>query len=156
MDEGAARAAGVAAAREWIGTPYRHMADLRGIGCDCAMLLVRVYCDLGLVEPFDPRPYPRDWMFHRSEERYLRFLLDRATAVAAPQPADIILFRFGRCFCLVRFSFSLINCFFRFEFTFVDQPGGFSLGDSDFPVKHDPSCHVQEHGTEDNTNYKSR
>ena len=55
------RAAVVAAARAWIGTPYHHMADVKGVGCDCAMLLVRVFCDLGLVEPFDPRPYARDW-----------------------------------------------------------------------------------------------
>ena len=34
--------------------------------------------DLGLVEPFDPRPYTRDWMLHRGEERYLGFLLARA------------------------------------------------------------------------------
>ena len=42
------------------------------------MLLVRVYCDLGLVEPFDPRPYTRDWFLHRNEERYLGFLLARS------------------------------------------------------------------------------
>ena len=35
------RAAVVAAAREWIGTPYHHMADIKGVGCDCAMLLER-------------------------------------------------------------------------------------------------------------------
>ena len=56
-DELRQRAAVVAAARAWIGTPYHHMADIKGVGVDCAMLLVRVYCDLGLVEHFDPRPY---------------------------------------------------------------------------------------------------
>jgi NlpC/P60 family putative phage cell wall peptidase len=98
MDELASRARVVAAARDWIGTPYHHMADLRGVGCDCAMLLVRVYCDLGLVEPFDPRPYTRDWHLHRGEERYLKFLLARAREVPAPQAADVMLFRYGRCF----------------------------------------------------------
>ena len=62
------------------------------------MLLVRVYCDLGLVEPFDPRPYVRDWMLHRDDERYLGFLIDRARIVSEPGPGDVILFRFGRCF----------------------------------------------------------
>jgi len=62
------------------------------------MLLVRVYCDLGLVEPFDPRPYTRDWMLHRDDERYLGFLLAHAHEVQAPGVGDIILFRFGRCF----------------------------------------------------------
>lgn len=98
MDELSARARVVAAAREWIGTPYRHMADVKGAGCDCAMLLVRVYCDLGLVARFDPRPYARDWHLHRGEERYLTFLLERARAVAAPLPGDVVLFRYGRCF----------------------------------------------------------
>ena len=98
MEEAAARAAVVAAARAWAGTPYHHAADVKGVGVDCAMLLVRVYCDLGLVEPFDPRPYVRDWMLHRDDERYLGFLIDRARIVSEPGPGDVILFRFGRCF----------------------------------------------------------
>jgi hypothetical protein len=96
--EGRQRAAVGAAARAWIGTPYHHMADIRGVGVDCAMLLVRVYCDLGVIEPFDPRPYTRDWFNHRSEERYLGFLLPRARRIEAPGLGDVILFRIGRCF----------------------------------------------------------
>ncbi len=94
----AQRAAVVAAARSWIGTPYHHAADIRGVGVDCAMLLVRVYCDLGLVEPFDPRPYVRDWFLHRNEERYLGFLLARSRQVSEPESGDVVLFRLGRCF----------------------------------------------------------
>ena len=98
--EAEGRRAVVASARSWIGTPYHHAADVKGRkgGVDCAMLLVRIYCDLGLVEPFDPRPYTRDWMLHRSEERYLGFLLARAREVAAPGLGDIVLFRVGRCY----------------------------------------------------------
>ena len=59
---------------------------------------MRVYCDLGLVEPFDPRPYTRDWFLHRNEERYLGFLLARSQEVREPALGDIILFRIGRCF----------------------------------------------------------
>lgn len=92
------RAAVVAEARSWIGTPYHHAADVKDHGVDCAMLLVRVYCDLGLVEPFDPRPYTRDWFLHRNEERYLGFLLARSEEVRWPGLGDIILFRMGRCF----------------------------------------------------------
>ena len=29
----------VAAARSWIGTPYRHQASLKGVGCDCLGLV---------------------------------------------------------------------------------------------------------------------
>jgi hypothetical protein len=96
--ERAQRLAVVAAARAWIGTPYHHAADVKGVGVDCAMLLVRVYCDLGLIDPFDPRPYTRDWMLHRDEERYLGLLLARARLVDTPGLGDVILFKIGRCF----------------------------------------------------------
>ncbi len=97
-DSGLERARVVAAARAWLGTPYHHAADLKGVGVDCAMLLVRVFCDLGLVEPFDPRPYTRDWHLHRGDERYLSFLLGRAREVERPQAGDVIVFRIGRCY----------------------------------------------------------
>jgi cell wall-associated NlpC family hydrolase len=92
------RAAVVAEARSWIRTPYHHAADVKGHGVDCAFLLIRVYCDLGLVDSFDPRPYTRDWFLHRDEERYLGFLLARSHEVSEPGLGDIILFRMGRCF----------------------------------------------------------
>ncbi|HXT06222.1 MAG TPA: hypothetical protein VN715_04715 [Roseiarcus sp.] len=98
LPEPESRARVVAAARAWIGTPYHHMADLHGVGVDCAMLLVRVFCDLGLVAPLDPRPYTRDWMLHRGDERYLGFVVASAREVEAPQPGDVILFRVGRCY----------------------------------------------------------
>jgi cell wall-associated NlpC family hydrolase len=93
-----ARAAVVTEARAWLGTPYHHAADVKGHGVDCGMLLVRVYCDLGLVEAFDPRPYTKDWFLHRNEERYLGFLLARSREVRFPGLGDIVLLRIGRCF----------------------------------------------------------
>jgi hypothetical protein len=88
----------VSEARAWLGTPYHHAADIRGVGVDCAMILVRVFCDLGLIKPFDPRPYTKDWMLHREDEHYLAFLTDRSREVEQPEPGDVILFRVGRCF----------------------------------------------------------
>ena len=88
----------VTEARSWIGTPYHHCADVKGVGCDCGMLLVRVFVDLGLVPPYDPRPYTHDWHLHRGEERYLDALLARASRVEAPLPGDVALFRVGRCY----------------------------------------------------------
>jgi cell wall-associated NlpC family hydrolase len=100
VTEAEQRSAIVAEARSWLGTPYHHAADLKGRkgGVDCAMLLVRVYCDLGLVEAFDPRPYTKDWFLHRNEERYLGFLLARSREVREPGSGDIMLFRVGRCY----------------------------------------------------------
>lgn len=90
------RAAIVAEALTWRGTPYHHLGDVKGSAVDCAMFLVRVFVDAGMVAPFDPRPYPIDWHLHRSEERYLGAVLDQAHEVTTPQPGDIALFRFGR------------------------------------------------------------
>ena len=85
-------------AAQWERTPFHDDANLKGIGVDCAMILVRVFCDLGLVPPFDPRPYVKDWMMHRDDERYLGFLLARARETSEPRPGDVVLFRVGRCF----------------------------------------------------------
>jgi cell wall-associated NlpC family hydrolase len=92
------RAAVVAEARSWIGTPYHNCADIKGVGVDCGMLLVRVFCDLGLVPAFDPRPYPADWHLHRDEERYLGFVLEHAREVDEPRPGDMLLLRWGRLY----------------------------------------------------------
>lgn len=98
MDEAAERAAVVAAARTWIGTPYRHTADIRGVGVDCGMLLVRVFVDTGLCPVFDPRPYPPDWHLHRTQEKYLGFVFERGHEVATPSPGDVVVFKYGRCY----------------------------------------------------------
>jgi len=85
-------------ARRWIGTPYHHMADVLGVGVDCAMLPLRVYQSVGLISlDVDPRPYPHDWMLHRSDERYLQNVERFASKVDEPLPGDIALFRIGRC-----------------------------------------------------------
>ena len=97
-NESAQRAAVVAAARSWIGTPYHNCADVKGVGVDCGMLLVRVFVDSGLCAPFDPRPYPVDWHLHRAEERYLGFIFDRGCEVAAPLPGDVMVVRYGRTY----------------------------------------------------------
>ena len=92
------RAAVVLAARAWVRTPYHPQGDIKGIGVDCGMLLVRIFVDAGLCAPFDPRPYADDWFLHRAEERYLGFVFDRTKEVAAPLPGDVMVFRYGRCY----------------------------------------------------------
>ena len=98
MTEADQRAAVVAASRKWLLTPYHSEADILGAGVDCGMLIVRVFVDLGLVPPFDPRPYQRDWHLHNSDEKYLGWVKTWCARVAEPGPGDLALFRFGRCF----------------------------------------------------------
>jgi cell wall-associated NlpC family hydrolase len=55
-----ARADVVTCARTWIDTPYQHQARLRGVGVDCAGLVIAVARELGIVEPdFDVQGYAR-------------------------------------------------------------------------------------------------
>jgi NlpC/P60 family putative phage cell wall peptidase len=99
--EAAQRAAVVAEARTWLGTPYHHEARVKGPrgGVDCAQLLAGVYTGAGLIEPPVIPHYPPDWHLHRSAERYLEIVLAHASEIAgAPLPGDIALWRFGRCF----------------------------------------------------------
>lgn len=94
----AARAAVVAEARTWLRTPYHHQGRVKGVGVDCAMILCDVYHKAGLIPFIDPRPYPPDWHLHRGEERYLGWVEQYAVRVERPEPGDIAVWRFGRCF----------------------------------------------------------
>ena len=51
----------VAEARAWIGTPYRHQASLKGVGCDCLGLVRGVWRALIGEEPERAPPYAADW-----------------------------------------------------------------------------------------------
>ena len=51
----------VAEARSWIGTPYRHQASLKGVGCDCLGLLRGIWRGVLGAEPELPPPYSADW-----------------------------------------------------------------------------------------------
>jgi cell wall-associated NlpC family hydrolase len=95
------RARVVAETRSWIGTPYHNCADVKGVGVDCGMLIVRCFVDTGLCGAFDPRPYAPDWHLHRGEEKYLGFVFDRCAELAEHEEAqagDVIVFKYGRCY----------------------------------------------------------
>lgn len=107
MTEADARAKIVLEAESWIGTPYVSNAMVKGKnggGTDCAMLLIAVYGNLGLIpKEFDPRPYPPQWHVHRNEEKYIGGVLGFAKEVAAPpirapKPGDVVMFKLGRVF----------------------------------------------------------
>ena len=93
------RAAIVAEAVSWIGTPFHHAARIKGAGVDCLMLLAEIYERAGVVGHVEPPFYVPDWHLHRDAERYLDGLARHATEIAGPpRPGDIALFRFGRTF----------------------------------------------------------
>ena len=85
----------VAAARQWLGTPYAHQASLKGIGCDCLGLVRGVWRDLYGGEPQAVPAYSPDWA-----EAGLRETLAEAGARYLAQldcaqfdAGDVLLFR---------------------------------------------------------------
>lgn len=97
----AQRDAVVAEALSWLHTPYHHHGRIKGVGVDCAQILCAVYEACGLVPHVDTGFYPTDWHLHRSEEIYARWLFKYATQLEptdTPEPGDVALFKFGRCF----------------------------------------------------------
>jgi NlpC/P60 family putative phage cell wall peptidase len=85
----------VAEARSWIGTPYRHHASHKGVGCDCLGLLRGVWRALYGAEPEATPAYAPDWAEANGEERLAaaarKHLIEIALGDAAP--GDVLLFR---------------------------------------------------------------
>jgi len=89
------RAAALAEARLWLGTPYQHRASLRGVGCDCLGLARGVWRALHGAEPEVPPPYRPDWAELGGRELLLEALgrwLSPVDPVAA-RPGDVLAFR---------------------------------------------------------------
>jgi NlpC/P60 family putative phage cell wall peptidase len=89
------RALAVAAARAWLGTPYRHQASLRGQGADCLGLVRGVWRDLFGREPATPPPYRPDWAEVGGEETLLQAARRWLTEipVEGARAGDVLLFR---------------------------------------------------------------
>jgi cell wall-associated NlpC family hydrolase len=89
----------IEAAHTWLGTPYHTGARVKGAGVDCLTLLAEVYTEAGVIPRVEIPYYPHDWHLHRGQERYLEGLLCYAHEIPSPpQPGDIALWKFGRCF----------------------------------------------------------
>lgn len=68
------RAQIVDVARSWIGTPYRHQAAVKHVGCDCLGLVRGVWREVYGAEPEQPQPYTSNW----AEETGVEALRDAA------------------------------------------------------------------------------
>lgn len=94
----ASRAAIVAEARAWIGTPYHHQASVKGVGCDCFGLVRGVWRAFYGPEPEAVPAYSRDWGDVTGVETMLRtgrrHLVERPPGMA--EPGDVIVFRMRR------------------------------------------------------------
>ncbi|PWW02221.1 NlpC/P60 family putative phage cell wall peptidase [Hoeflea marina] len=86
----------VAIARLWLGTPYRHQASLRSVGCDCLGLIRGVWAEVTGTPAAEPGPYAPDWAERAGRERLIEAArahcgedLPRSEAL----PGDILVFR---------------------------------------------------------------
>ncbi|MBB3947174.1 NlpC/P60 family putative phage cell wall peptidase [Rhizobium skierniewicense] len=83
-------------ADSWIGTPYRHQACLKGVGCDCLGLVRGLWRELYADEPELPPPYARDWAERGGEDRLMAAASRHFHPVASMEnalPGDMLLFR---------------------------------------------------------------
>ena len=82
-------AAFVAAARSYVGVPWRHLGRSR-TGLDCIGLVLLAAREVSVDLP-DPAPYARE----PQGTRLLEGILAHATRVAEASPGDVLLFRLG-------------------------------------------------------------
>lgn len=90
------RAAVVAEARRWIGTPFHHRQRQLGRGVDCVNLLIAVYSAAGLVPEIELPWYAPDLHLHR-DNTLLIDILNRYARPANPVfSGDIAVYGYGR------------------------------------------------------------
>ena len=84
----------LAIAESWIGTPYRHQASRKVVGCDCLGLMLGIWRELYGETPAFRADYSPDW----AETRHGEPLLDALRKYceerdpAKMQPGDILAF----------------------------------------------------------------
>lgn len=85
----------VAETRGWIGTPYRHQASLKGIGCDCLGLVRGVWRGVVGDEPEQAPAYAPDWAEARGNESLAEAAARHLIAIErdAFAEGDVLLFR---------------------------------------------------------------
>ena len=89
------RAAIIAETTSWIGTPYRHQASLKGVGCDCLGLVRGVWRGLYGPEPEPLSAYTPDWAEARGGETLAEAAGRHLVPVGAgsARAGDVVLFR---------------------------------------------------------------
>ena len=86
----------VGEARAWIGTPYRHQASLKGLGCDCLGLIRGVWRGVVGGEPQAAPAYSRDWAEASGEEALAQAARAHLIEIEPADflPGDVLLFRY--------------------------------------------------------------
>jgi len=88
---------------EWLDTPFRHKAGVKGVGCDCIHFVARVFEEMGLVtwhRNLIPN-YPYDWHLHNTRELLAEGIervlnVEKLTLDAPKRNGDVLLFHYGK------------------------------------------------------------
>lgn len=86
-------------ANTWMGTPYKHFSSVKGAGADCALFIMRVYSNCGLIEYKQPEFYANDWSLHNPTKEIFRdIVLESCHQIEKKdlKKGDIILYKFGK------------------------------------------------------------
>jgi cell wall-associated NlpC family hydrolase len=93
------RTAVVREAHEWVGTRFADRQCCKGIAADCLGFVVGVFrAALGIFADFQIPEYSPQHHLHHNEELYLEGLEKHCIEVTHPQPGDIALFHFAKCY----------------------------------------------------------
>lgn len=84
-------------ARSWIGTPYRHQASTKHIGCDCLGFVTGVWRELGGDVPKLDATYSLDWAECARRDHLLEAANEYlvSSTPAALRPSDILIFKWS-------------------------------------------------------------
>jgi len=84
--------------KEWLGTPFRHHAGVKGLGTDCLHMVKGVTEELGIRSPKIPK-YPKDWHQHQHKDMMIEGLDSAKTLELQPdinpRNGDVVVFKFG-------------------------------------------------------------
>lgn len=86
----------------WIGTPFRHRACVKGLGCDCIHFVAGVFDEIGVFKfAINGVPeYPPDWHLHNTREMLLEGIKSRVpveqVSLDNPKDGDIMLGHYGQ------------------------------------------------------------
>ena len=94
------------AGMSWIGTPYFHMANVKGAGADCALFLASLFLEAGIISKVETLNYSRNWMVTGQQElmiegfeRHLSKYINKDFSYKKIN-APFDLFEFGDILCL--------------------------------------------------------
>ena len=99
MTEQEQRAAVIAEALTWQGTPHHNGACIKGAGVDCGQLPWTIYHKIGVAPAIDKElRYSPQFHLSRGEEWYKAIVEKHGYAVEKPQTGDLALYKIGRIY----------------------------------------------------------